>query len=172
MAIVFSKHVPFDPDLGTVTLAFQNLYKDLCRLIASLSTSLLFPVGLSSKHSLYLEAGLPPNTFQMNRRPQPPCILEDRTGLHTASDFDDIYDRIFFRVAPVSERPGVVGVYRMNHRASRHRDSLPFQTKPLIILEFHPTNHALGNITFVHPSGNNVSTYMGHYLKKISFFGG
>ena len=28
-----------------------------------------------------------------------PYYLEDRTGLHTASDYDDIYDRLFLRVA-------------------------------------------------------------------------
>ena len=45
----------------------------------------------------------------MHAQAQPlPLVLEDRTGAYTTTDFDDIYDRAFFRVVCSSQRAGVV----------------------------------------------------------------
>jgi hypothetical protein len=98
-----------------------------------------------------------------------PYILEDRTGLNTGSDFDDIYDRVFLRVARIPQRTMTM-IYDMGRRASRRRDSLPFQTAPSVILEF-AADESLGNISFVRPPVN-LSVPMGRYLRKSSIFGG
>lgn len=101
--------------------------------------------------------------------PPPPYILEDRTGLNTATDFDDLYDRIFFRIARVPDRTTTM-IYSMNIRGSRHRDSLPFTREPIVILDFMP-DERLGDISYVRrPS--NFSMPMQRYLRKTSLFGG
>lgn len=106
----------------------------------------------------------------MNRQGPLPYVLEDRTGSNTASDFDDIYDRMFFRVARPQDRGTATMIYDMTRRASRHRDSLPFQREPIAILNFMP-DESLGSISYVKPP-INVSIPMGRYLRKTSIFGG
>ncbi|KAF9457396.1 hypothetical protein BDZ94DRAFT_1273304 [Collybia nuda] len=98
-----------------------------------------------------------------------PYVLEDRTGLNTGSDFDDLYDRIFFRVARLPQKTTTM-IYSMNMRGSRHRDKLPFNQEPVAILDFTP-NESLGTISYVqHPL--NFSLPMSRYLRKTSIFGG
>ncbi|RDB20264.1 hypothetical protein Hypma_012682 [Hypsizygus marmoreus] len=102
------------------------------------------------------------------RGPPPPYILEDRTGSNTATDFDDLYDRIFFRIARVPDRTTTM-IYSMNIRGSRHRDSLPFNQQPIAILDF-AQDERLGNISYVqHP--HNLTMPMHRYLRKTSLFG-
>ncbi|KAJ7124430.1 hypothetical protein C8R44DRAFT_619743 [Mycena epipterygia] len=100
-----------------------------------------------------------------------PYILEDRTGAHTASDFDDIYDRLFYHVATVPQRSGssAIMIYSMNRRASRHRDSQPFHHTPAAMLEFLPDG-SLGNASFMQPAGT-LTIPMVRYLRKTSMFG-
>jgi len=117
-------------------------------------------------------------------RTPPPYILEDRTGQITATDFDDLYDRVFFRIARVPGTVGLAGtrerpttgtrtmIYRMNIRGSRHRDSLPFTQQPVVILDFSP-DERLGNITFVREGeeDGSLAVPMQRYLSKTSWFG-
>ncbi|KAK7001673.1 histone-fold-containing protein [Favolaschia claudopus] len=100
-----------------------------------------------------------------------PYVFEDRTGAHTSSDFDDIYDRLFFHVATAPQRSGssAVMIYSMNRRSSRHRDSQPIQHTPSAILEFLPDG-TLGNMSFMHAAGT-VTIPMVRYLRKTSLFG-
>ncbi|KAF8890436.1 hypothetical protein BD779DRAFT_1610850 [Infundibulicybe gibba] len=77
-----------------------------------------------------------------------PFVFEDRTGSNTSSDFDDIYDRLFFRVARAQSRTTTM-IYDMDRRASRHRDTLPFTRGPSVVLEFMP-DESLGTVSFVH----------------------
>jgi hypothetical protein len=100
-----------------------------------------------------------------------PYSLEDRTGLQN-SDFDDIYDRIFLRVArlPQQNKSLVTMIYNMRQRASRHRDSLPFRQNPSVILEFG-LDESLGNISFQLANANNTVP-MSRYLRKTALFGG
>ncbi|KAJ7663474.1 hypothetical protein B0H17DRAFT_1016197 [Mycena rosella] len=102
-----------------------------------------------------------------------PYILEDRTGAHTASDFDDIYDRLFFHVAtaPHTQRAGssAVMIYNMPRRASRHRDAQPLRHAPAAVLEFR-ADGALGSVAFAQPAGT-LTIPMARYLCKTSLFG-
>ena len=103
-----------------------------------------------------------------------PYYLEDRTGQYTGSDFDEIYDRMFLRVArpPPSQAAHyaetTVMVYNTGRRSSNQRHSRPPQREPAAILEFGP-NGALGTVSF--PS-TGVSMPMGQYLRKTSIFAG
>ncbi|KAJ4468308.1 hypothetical protein J3R30DRAFT_3410387 [Lentinula aciculospora] len=97
-----------------------------------------------------------------------PYIFEDRTGQLYASDFDDMYDRLFYRVTRDPQRPSMM-VYDMGRRASRHRDSLPFSRRPIAILEFKP-DQSLGSICYA--SNGNVAVPMNRYLRRTSMFGG
>ncbi|KIK68850.1 hypothetical protein GYMLUDRAFT_34843 [Collybiopsis luxurians FD-317 M1] len=97
-----------------------------------------------------------------------PYVFEDRTGQFDSSDFDDIYDRLFYRVARDPQRTATM-VYDMGRRASRHRDSLPFHRRPIAILNFMP-DESLGNICY--PRNSNASIPMNHYLRRTSIFGG
>ncbi|THU90300.1 hypothetical protein K435DRAFT_760451 [Dendrothele bispora CBS 962.96] len=109
----------------------------------------------------------------MYRQQRPlPYVFEDRTGQLLGSDFDDMYDRLFFRVSrPVPNKP-VTMIYDMGRRATRHRDSLPFKRDPIAILEFGQ-GESLGNITYCTQKGStNVSIPMNRYLRKTSLFGG
>jgi len=100
-----------------------------------------------------------------------PFILEDSTGRVAGSDFDDIYDRIFLRVAPgAHQRGSSLMIYKMAQRSSRRRDSLPFRSAPSILLEFG-AGGALGNISFLDRK-NPIPLHMGRYLRKASMFGG
>lgn len=100
-----------------------------------------------------------------------PYTFEDRTGAHTSSDFDDIYDRLFFHVATAPQRSGssAIMIYSMNRRASRHRDSQPFRHTPSAVLEFLPDG-SLGNVSFMQPAGT-LTIPMVRYLRKTSLFG-
>ncbi|KAJ7685965.1 hypothetical protein B0H17DRAFT_1073017 [Mycena rosella] len=100
-----------------------------------------------------------------------PYVLEDRTGAHTASDFDDIYDRLFFHVATAPQRSGssAIMIYSMTRRASRHRSSQPFNHTPVAVLEFLPDG-SLGTVSFRRPAGT-LTLPMVRYLRKKSLFG-
>ncbi|KAJ8518513.1 hypothetical protein ONZ45_g4438 [Pleurotus djamor] len=93
--------------------------------------------------------------------------LEDRTALISSSDFDDIYDRLFLRVAR-NPRSTSTRIYKMKHRSSRHRDSQPFTNEPVVILDF-ASDESLGNITFTQAK---FTVPMSRYLRKTSLFGG
>ncbi|OBZ65416.1 hypothetical protein A0H81_14581 [Grifola frondosa] len=101
-----------------------------------------------------------------------PYFLEDRTGLFTGSDFDDVYDRMFLRVArpsePSSQRDDTLMVYNVGRRSSGQRDYRPSVREPSVVLQFGP-NGALGTIAF---KGSSVSMPMNQYVKKTSMFGG
>ncbi|KAL0948848.1 hypothetical protein HGRIS_008969 [Hohenbuehelia grisea] len=93
--------------------------------------------------------------------------LEDRTGHNTCSDFDDIYDRLYLRVARLPQRTTTM-IYQMRHRSSRHRDSMPFSAEPIVILDF-ASDESLGNISFTKAQ---ITIPMSRYLRKTSLFGG
>ncbi|KAJ8095183.1 hypothetical protein PM082_010405 [Marasmius tenuissimus] len=100
-----------------------------------------------------------------------PYIFEDRTGALTLSDFDDMYDRLFFRISrPVPQKP-VTMIFNMERRASRHRDRnmSTFHPNPLAVLEFQP-DESLGRISFNNGS-KPFSLPMGSYLRKTSILG-
>ncbi|KAF9059770.1 hypothetical protein BDP27DRAFT_1385689 [Rhodocollybia butyracea] len=97
-----------------------------------------------------------------------PYIFEDRTGQLYGSDFDDMYDRLFYRVARDPHQTSTM-IYDMGRRASRHRDSLPFQRSPIVILDFE-NDYSLGKICYAR--NNDASIPMNRYLKKTSIFGG
>ncbi|GBE78870.1 hypothetical protein BKA93DRAFT_830378 [Sparassis latifolia] len=102
-----------------------------------------------------------------------PFFLEDRTGVFTGSDFDDIYDRLFLRASRSSEKTAqsadeTIMIYNMGRRSSSQRDYRPTQREPAIVLEFGPQG-ALWRISF---TGSSISMPMGQYLKKTSMFGG
>ncbi|EED83726.1 predicted protein [Postia placenta Mad-698-R] len=101
-----------------------------------------------------------------------PYFLEDRTGAYTGSDFDDIYDRLFLRVArPTTQSPSAgdtLMVYNVGRRSSAQRESRPPARAPSVVLEFG-AGGTLGKISF---AGSSVSMPMGQYLRKTSMFGG
>ncbi len=104
-----------------------------------------------------------------------PYYLEDRSGQYTGSDFDEIYDRLFLRVARPSSAQSAhfpaestLMVYNTGRRSSSQRHSRPPQREPAVVLEFGP-NGALGTVSFVQ---SGVSMPMGQYLRKTSMFAG
>lgn len=110
-----------------------------------------------------------------------PFFLEDRTGLHAESDFDDIYDRMFLRVgrpsgksldlvsaAAVDDAGMTLGIYNVGRRSSNQRDYRSFQREPAVLLQFGPAA-SLGKITFM---GSATTMSMNQYLKKTAMFGG
>lgn len=97
-----------------------------------------------------------------------PYILEDRTGTLTTTDFDDLYDRIFFHIARDSDGT-TTKIYNMSVRGSPHRDSLPFNSKPVVALEF-AANESLGEIFFMR-NPQIVSIPMQNYLRRVGLFG-
>lgn len=99
-----------------------------------------------------------------------PYTLEDRTGLQN-TDFDEIYDRIFLRVARTPQQSAsLTMIYNMGQRSSRHRDSLPFRHTPSVVLEFG-LDESLGSISFQRPNPSPPLP-MSRYLRKTSLFGG
>ncbi|KAK7031066.1 hypothetical protein VNI00_013666 [Paramarasmius palmivorus] len=104
----------------------------------------------------------------MNSTPLP-YIFEDRTGQLTGSDFDDMYDRLFFRVARIPQKT-VTMIYNMERRASRHRDRMSYHRDPIVILEFM-ADESLGRITF-NRAPSTFTIPMGSYLRKTSILGG
>lgn len=116
---------------------------------------------------------LSPTTMSYRKAPLP-YILEDRTGLNNASDFDDIYDRIFFRIARPSPTRPVTMIYDMTRRASRHRDAIPLQRDPLVVMEFQQDD-GLGTVSFkmIHAKPPiSVTIPMSRWLTRTSMFGG
>lgn len=97
-----------------------------------------------------------------------PYVFEDRTGQLYGSDFDDMYDRLFYRVSREPHKT-VTMLYDMGRRASRHRDSLSFQRQPIATLEFK-SDRSLGNICFA--VNRNVPVPINRYLTRTSIFGG
>ncbi len=98
-----------------------------------------------------------------------PYILEDRTGVNTASDFDEMYDRVFYRIARVPlVRATTTMIYEMGTRASRHRDTLPVTQPPIVILDFQE-DESLGTISYLRPTGKTTEL-MSRYLKKTGLF--
>ncbi|KIP07531.1 hypothetical protein PHLGIDRAFT_13144 [Phlebiopsis gigantea 11061_1 CR5-6] len=60
-----------------------------------------------------------------------PYYLEDRTGLHTASDYDDIYDRLFLRVTCSAPAPQQVARTPSSSSANSMLSSSPPSSSPL-----------------------------------------
>jgi len=101
-----------------------------------------------------------------------PYILEDRSGVYNSSDFDDIYDRLFLRIAESSRdaESSVSMIYDMGRRSSRRPDSRHFDRQPSVVLDFGP-NGKLGNVHFMQPLAA-CSLPMYQYLRKTTIFGG
>ena len=104
-----------------------------------------------------------------------PYYLEDRTGHHPATDFDEIYDRLSLRVARPTPAQSAhyhpettLMLYDTGRRSASPRLSRPPPREPAAILEFG-VNGALGTISF--PEAR-VSMPMGQYLRKTSMFAG
>ncbi|KAF5337838.1 hypothetical protein D9611_014811 [Ephemerocybe angulata] len=95
-----------------------------------------------------------------------PITLEDRTAAITNTDFDDMYDRVFFQVV---RNPGdtTTKIYEMHVRASRYRNAVPVRGEPVITLDFQP-NETLGTISFWK---HQNCMPMNQFLRKMSFFG-
>jgi len=101
-----------------------------------------------------------------------PYVLEDRSGVYNDSDFEDIYDRLFLRIAESSRDAGasISMIYDMGRRSSRKRDSRHFDRQPAVVLEFGG-NNALGIVHFRQPL-TVFSLPMYQYLRKTTIFGG
>jgi hypothetical protein len=99
-------------------------------------------------------------------------ILEDRSGVYNDSDFEDIYDRLFLRIAESSRdaETSILMIYDMGRRSSRRRDSRHFERQPSVVLDFG-TNGKLGNVHFMQPPAGH-SLPMHQYLRKTTLFGG
>jgi hypothetical protein len=99
-------------------------------------------------------------------------FFEDRTGVLTGSDFDEVYDRAFLRISSTPQRTRNAGlmVYDMGQRSTSlgDRDRRHFYREPVIVLDFGPRG-ALGTIRFTKGS---VSVPMHQYLRKVSLFSG
>ncbi|TRM57737.1 hypothetical protein BD626DRAFT_513899 [Schizophyllum amplum] len=96
-----------------------------------------------------------------------PYTFEDRTGSIVDTDFDEMYDRAYFKVGPSADAPGTsTSVYEMRHRASRHRDISPLRHERRIRLDF-AKDRSLGNIVW----WDRTSIPMARFLKKVSVFG-
>jgi len=101
-----------------------------------------------------------------------PYVLEDRSGVYNASDFDDIYDRLFLRIVESSHdaKTSVSMIYDMGRRSSRRRDSRHLDRQPSVVLQFG-SNGALGNVHFMRsPAASSLP--MHQYLRKATIFGG
>lgn len=96
-----------------------------------------------------------------------PFTFEDRTASLDNTDFDDIYDRLFFHVrrAPGSN---TTEIFEMHFPASRHRGNVRSDKQPIIRLDFFP-GEQLGTISFMKPLEDTF--HMAQYLRKASFFG-
>ncbi|KAF8635026.1 hypothetical protein AX17_004045 [Amanita inopinata Kibby_2008] len=94
--------------------------------------------------------------------------FEDRTGRNDNSDWDDIYERLFFRVAHAQEG-NTINIYDVGYRM-RRRDNSHLQLQPVVVLEFD-ANQSLGKITYATELYRR-SFSMSRYLKKTTFFGG
>ncbi|KAF7981794.1 hypothetical protein HWV62_15283 [Athelia sp. TMB] len=109
----------------------------------------------------------------MHMRSSPlPYLLEDRSAHPTSSDFDDIYDRLFLRIAEASRdtESTVTMIYDMGRRSARKRDSRHYDRPPSAVLEFG-TDGALGHIRLMQPPAL-LSLPMNQYLRKTAIWGG
>ncbi|TFK53295.1 hypothetical protein OE88DRAFT_1676456 [Heliocybe sulcata] len=101
-----------------------------------------------------------------------PYILEDRNGSLTGTDFDDIYDRLFLRVAQAPQRSqhALCAIYDMGRRSvsSKSDDHRHARYNPSVVMQFG-LDRSLGTVTFVNSA---VSMPMGKYLRRASFLGG
>ena len=107
-----------------------------------------------------------------------PYYLEARTGHYTGTDFDEIYDRLFLRVArptpaqaahyPSPDTTTTLMIYDTGRRSASPRLSRPPPRAPAVVLEFG-AHGALGTVSF---RESGVSMPMGHYLRKTSMFAG
>lgn len=99
-------------------------------------------------------------------------FFEDRTGVLTSSDFDEVYDRAFLRISSTPQRTRNAGlmVYDMGQRSTSlgDRDRRHFYREPVIVLDFGPRG-ALGTVRFTKGS---ISIPMHQYLRKVSLFSG
>ena len=99
-------------------------------------------------------------------------FFEDRTGVLTGSDFDEVYDRAFLRVSSTPQRTRNAGlmIYDMGQRSTSigDRDGRHFYREPAIVLDFGPKG-ALGTVHFAQGS---ISIPMYQYLRKVSLWGG
>ena len=94
--------------------------------------------------------------------------FEDRTGRNDDSDWDDIYERLFFRACRAREGNKIC-IYNVAYRMMR-RDHSHWEQEPEVVLEFKP-NQSMGQITYA-TELYSCTFQMSHYLKKTSFFGG
>jgi len=110
----------------------------------------------------------------MMRHTQMPFTFEDRTGQLKGSDYDDIYDRTFIRVAPYphASSNATLAIYVMGRRSTRHADMRHLERHPSVVLEFGGPSLGLGTIHFLKPPAANVSIPMNNYLRKTALFGG
>jgi hypothetical protein len=101
-------------------------------------------------------------------------FFEDRTGVLTGSDFDEVYHRLFLRVSSTPQRTRNAGlmIYDMGQRSTSlgDRDGRHFYREPAIVLDFGPMG-ALGTVRFNTGKGS-VSIPMHQYLRKVSLFSG
>lgn len=93
-----------------------------------------------------------------------PIILEDRSGQYDASDFDDIYDRLFLRIAPSENQTN--RIYNMGTRSSHKPDSRHVERQPSVVLDF-----GAGSIHFLRVS-RPFSLPIQQYLRRTAIFGG
>ncbi|KAH8115628.1 hypothetical protein DFH11DRAFT_1543106 [Phellopilus nigrolimitatus] len=98
-----------------------------------------------------------------------PYILEDRTGDLGNTEFDELYDRMFFGVSCTLDTPGrtrgaaTLKIYELGSRSStRGFSTAHFGRDPAVIIDFGP-GAALGTILFVEQS---MSMPMGHWIRK------
>ena len=104
----------------------------------------------------------------------PPSVyfFEDRTGVLTGSDFDEVYDRAFLRITSMPQRTRTSGlmIYDMGQRSTSlgDRDGRHFYREPVIVLDFGPK----GTLGTVHFTKSMVSIPMHQYLRKVSLFSG
>lgn len=91
------------------------------------------PSATAHINTLRCPASVPPiphATLAMLNRTLP-YYLEDRTGLHTASDYDDIYDRLFLRVTCSAPAPPQVARTPSSSSANSMLSSSPPSSSPL-----------------------------------------
>ncbi|KIL58168.1 hypothetical protein M378DRAFT_86870 [Amanita muscaria Koide BX008] len=103
--------------------------------------------------------------------------FEDRTGRNLDSDWDDIYERLYFRVCPAPTSPdegqnernkNKIHIYNVAYRMMR-RDHSHVNLDPDVVLEFN--GRSLGQITY-DTELYRCTFQIGKYIKKTSFFGG
>ncbi|KAI0278540.1 hypothetical protein BGY98DRAFT_1089512 [Russula aff. rugulosa BPL654] len=93
-------------------------------------------------------------------------FFEDRTGVLTGSDFDEVYHRLFLRVSSTPQRTRNAGlmIYDMGQRSTSlgDRDGRHFYREPMIVLDFGPKG-ALGTVRFT-----KVSLFSGSLFRKFT----